>query len=80
MGTGIGKNKRIAEATVKLYETGAISFNDSEASIDETSTMDYTFFGGYWGELPTFEITQSKNCPITVLAVEMNVNYERTSE
>lgn len=77
MGTGTAKKKRIVEATLKLYETDNVKMNESEANLDTNITDDYTFWGvGYFSENPQYEITQSKTGKITVLAVQMNINYE----
>jgi len=76
-GPMISKRKRIAELTLRLYETENVVVNGEERILDKGPTEDYTFKGlGYWTERDSFVITQNKPLPLTVLGVEMEISYE----
>ncbi|HUT85648.1 MAG TPA: hypothetical protein VMW66_02275 [Elusimicrobiales bacterium] len=76
-GTGISKKKRIAELTIRVYNSRNIIVNGEEAVLNGEELEDYTFYGiGDWGEIVYFDITQNKPYALTILAVQMNVNFE----
>lgn len=76
-GTGMSKKKRIAELTARLYNTQNIVVNGEEGGLVGSDIEDYTFYGiGDWGEIVYFEITQNKPYNLTILAVQLNVNFE----
>lgn len=76
-GPGVSKKKRIAELTTRLYNSQNIVINSEEADLTDDEIQDYTFYGiGDWGEIVYFEITQNKPYPLTIMAINLNVNFE----
>ena len=81
MGSGVGKLKRLASMVVRVLDTPEVTINGETQKGTGKGVEDIHFYGiGDWDEKPTWEFTQNTPYKFNVLAAQMDLNYQLSTE
>lgn len=80
LGVGISRKKRLATMTVRTIDTPELTVN-GETQPGGEGIKDIEYYGiGDWGDKPTWIMEEKKPCHVNVMAVQMNVNYQVSTD
>ena len=81
MGSGVGKLKRLASMVVRVLDTPEVTINGETQKGTGKGVEDIHFYGiGDWDEKPTWEFTQNTPYKFNILAAQMDLNYQLSTE
>ena len=81
MGTGVGRMKRLASMVVRVLDTPEVTINGETQKCKGEGIEDIHFYGiGDWDEKPTWEFTERTPHKFNIMAAQMDLNYQLSTE
>ena len=81
MGTGVGKMKRLASMVVRVLDTPEVTINGETQKCKGEGIEDVHFYGiGDWDEKPTWEFTERTPHKFNIMAAQMDLNYQLSTD